>query len=26
MALAERLFDERASVTGWMMGPKEEAQ
>jgi len=26
MALAERVFDERASVTGWMMGPKEQAQ
>ena len=26
MAQAERLFDESASVTGWMMGPKEQAQ
>jgi len=26
MALAEQLFDEKASVTGWMMGPKEQAQ
>jgi zinc protease len=26
MALAEQLFDEKASVTGWMMGPKEQSQ
>ena len=26
MAQAELLFDESASVTGWMMGPKEQAQ
>ena len=26
MALAKQMFDERASVTGWMMGPKEQAQ
>ena len=26
MTLAEQLFDEKASVTGWLMGPKEQAQ
>ena len=26
MARAEKLFDEKASVTGWLMGPKEQAR
>ena len=26
MTLAGQLFDEKASVTGWLMGPKEQAQ
>ena len=26
ITLAEQLFDEKASVTGWLMGPKEQAQ
>jgi zinc protease len=26
MEIAEQLFDEKASVTGWMMGPREETE